>query len=293
MSSMQAFMSRTMADSFLLTWNILSVASFIVPFFIFVIGRATSDRWMQNWENRQNQNNNDGQNGNNYGGEYNNQYGEYSSWNNPECYDEYGYYHGPTHWWQFWKKCNYGEGEDRNEERAAPWWYIWGGDERRDDPENEGRNAAVTFMYLWSLLLLGGLAYMGNCTDMKLHKLESLRWMLVGMANFLFALIVMVIGLEGVVVDPREMERDGFYGQSAVLLLITSIFALVQSIVFLSWTTKRINVLKALEQERLINGEKPPSNGPGADGEYVSVEYDKQITKSTGNNASPPGYIAN
>ena len=31
-------------------------------------------------------------------------------------------------------------------------------------------------------------------------------------------------------VDAREMERDGFYGQTAVLLLITSFFALIQSI---------------------------------------------------------------
>lgn len=263
--SMQSFMSKIMADSFLLTWNILSVVAFIIPFFIWVIGRATSDRWNDYYEN-QNNNQNDEQNG-----QYNNQYGQNSSWNNPSCYDEYGYYHGPTHWWQFWKRCNYGDGEGNDNDRRAPWWYIWGGEER-GNPEDEGR-AVIIFMYLWMLVLLGGVAYIGNNTAMTLHKLEVLRWILIGFANFCFMVMVMVIGLEGIEVDAREMERDGFYGQTAVLLLFTSFFALVQSIVFISWTTKRINVLKSLQEESLTG------SGKSDTGEYVSVEYDKQIAK--------------
>lgn len=287
---MQAFMSRMMADRFLLVWNISAVVTFMIPFFIFVIGRARSDEWNQYWEEKENNNNNENNNENNYNnGQYNNG-NQNNGWNNPNCYDEYGYYQGPTHWWEFWKKCNYGEEEGEENDQRSPWWYIWGGEER--EPEEEGRSAAVTFIYLWMLILFSGLVYMGNNTNMSLTKLELLRYLLFGFANLCFVLIVLLIGLEGIEVDAREMERDGFYGQTAVLLWITSVFGMIQSIIFISWTTKRINVLKSLQEEDSPTDVVGMKSETGT-GDYVAVEYDQQLAKTNNGQQAPPGYVLN
>lgn len=289
--TMPGFVSRIMADSFLLVWNISAVVTLLVPLFTFVIGRARSDEY-DNSNDNGDDNNNNNNNGNNY--------------NNPNCYDNYGYYHGPTHWYQFWKRCNYGDGEEEGEEDnefQSPWWYIWGGEEDRQR-EEEGRKPAVTFMYLWILVLFAGLVYMGNTTNMQVSKLEHLRWMLIGFANVCFAILVLLIGLEGIEVEGREMEREGFYGQTAVLLWITAVFGLITSIVFISWTTKRIKkIVRSLQHDETRNndgsstaavGMKSLENG-GATGDYVSVEYDQQVTnmKNRESQPAPPGYITN
>ena len=135
---------------------------------------------------------------------------------------------------------------------------IWGEREGRD-PEEEG-SGAVLFVYLWTLLLFAGLIFVGNTTGMTINKLQVLRLALFGFVNYCFVTIILLVGLEGAIeTEGREIEEDGFYGQRAVLLLVTCFFAMVQSIVFISWTTKRLKHLYAA------------ANKP--DG-YVDADYD-------------------
>jgi len=257
-------LSRLTSDTFILIWNVACIVTFLLPFMSFVLGRLTT-----NDQNNDNNNDNNNNNENNYGNNY----------NNPDCYDEYGYYYGPTHWWQFWKTCSNNNGQDDNDndndEMQSPWWYIWGEREGQGNPEEEGKGALL-FVYIWTLVIFAGLAYLGNTTGMAVNKLESMRWILLGFANYCFVIIVLLIALEGVESEGREMEETGFYGQTAVLLLMTCIFAMIQSIVFVSWTTKRLKHLKVMEEQQ------SSSNTEKSD-EYVAVEYDNSPP-------APPGY---
>jgi hypothetical protein len=136
---------------------------------------------------------------------------------------------------------------------------VWGEDRREGrDPEDEGKGT-VLFVYVWTLVAIAGLLYLGNSTGMATNKLEGLRWACVGFANYCFIIMVLVVGLEAITVEGRELEEDGFYGQTAVLLMLTCFFGLIQSIVYISWTGKRIakNTM--------------PDNSDG----YVNVEYEK------------------
>jgi hypothetical protein len=97
-------------DPFLLSWNVGSLVTIFLPLLIFTIARLTNkEDWNYN-DQQQEQDNNNNYNNNPYA--------------NPENYDEYGYYVGPTHWWQFWKKNNNGEGGGENELRT-PWWCMF------------------------------------------------------------------------------------------------------------------------------------------------------------------------
>ena len=101
--------ARLPSDSFLLVWNVASVVTFLLPLMAFSIARLTSDQ-------DGNENQGDDQNENYYNNNY----------QNPDNYDEYGNYVGPTHWWEFWKSNNNGQNdgqeENDNDERGAPWW---------------------------------------------------------------------------------------------------------------------------------------------------------------------------
>lgn len=244
-------LARIKSDTFLLVWNVASIVTFILPLLSFSVARLTS-------EGDEDQNNE-------------NQY--QSNYDNPDYYDEYGVYIGPTHWWQFWKKNNNNgqDGdEDRDENFGAPWWYIWGEREGRD-PEEEGQGA-VLFVYLWTIMLFATLFYVGNSTRMAVSSLQTLRWILFGFANYCFVTIILLIGIEGAVeTEGREIEETGFYGQRSVLLMVTCIFGFAQSLVFLSWTTKRI---KHIAADKLV--------GENSD-EYVNVEF-------TGQQSPTPGY---
>jgi len=248
-------LSKLTSDTFILIWNVACIVTFLLPFISFVIGRLTNDGQQQN----ENDDNNDNNNNNNY--------------NNPDYYDEYGNYVGPTHWWQFWKRSNTNNGQDdnNNDEKTSPWWYIWGEEREGQNPEEEGKGALL-FVYIWTLVIFAGLAYLGNTTGMAVSKLEALRWILIGFANYCFVIIVLLIALEGVEAEGREIEETGFYGQTAVLLLTTCIFALFQSIVYVSWTTKRLNHLKAMDE----------SSSTEKSDEYVAIEYDNSPVTTTG-----------
>lgn len=244
----KAAIARMTSDSFLLAWNVSSAVTFLFPLLAFSVARLTSER---EWNQNENQN----QDENYYDDPY----------QNPENYDEYGNYVGPTPWWQFWKSSNNGQYEEEgsNDERGAPWWYIWGereGQERRDEDES----GAVLFAYLWTLLFFVGLAYLTNTTRKAIGPVESLRLALFGFANYCFVIIILLVGIEDAIeTEGREIEEDGFYGQRSVLLLVTVFFALVQCVAFAFWTTKRLKNLKAAA---LIETQS----------EYVNVDFESK-----------------
>ena len=105
-----SFFARIVSDTFLLTWNVASAVTFLLPLFAFTVARLTSE---QEYDENQNYD----QNNNNY---YSDPY------QNPNNYDQYGNYVGPTHWWEFWKRNNgnqyYEEDQRSNDENVAPWW---------------------------------------------------------------------------------------------------------------------------------------------------------------------------
>jgi magnesium-transporting ATPase (P-type) len=118
----------------------------------------------------------------------------------------------------------------------------------------------VLFVYVWLLVCIAALIYLGNSTGNESSKLEGMRWALVGFANVCLTTMVLLVGLEAIEVEERELEEDGFYGQTSVLLFLTCLFALVQSIVFIGWTGKRLATQQAL---------------PEKSDDYVHVNYDR------------------
>jgi hypothetical protein len=105
-----------MGDPFVLTWNVSAIVTILLPLLAFTTARLTNQEDWYNYQQNQNQNGEENGQNNNYNDPY----------ANPENYDEYGNYVGPTHWWQFWKKNNRnnnneGGGEQREYDRT-PWW---------------------------------------------------------------------------------------------------------------------------------------------------------------------------
>mmetsp|Transcript_39063 Transcript_39063/g.94473 ORF Transcript_39063/g.94473 Transcript_39063/m.94473 type:complete len:273 (+) Transcript_39063:311-1129(+) len=225
------------SDPFTLIFNVGMMISLGLPMLAYMIARLTNEQYQQEQQNQQEQNQED----------YQQQYYQ-------QNYDQYGNYVGPTHWWQFWKKNNngyyYGEDQqqqqeeqnDRENEIRSPWWYIWGDDREgeRGDPEIQGKGAMI-FIYLWTLLLVAGLIYLANTTDMKAAKLEKFRWALTGFLNYCLVTMILLTSLEGgIQVEGRDLEEDGWYGQTAVLIFLTCLFGLIQSIAYIVWSGKRI-----------------------------------------------------
>ncbi|KAL3909130.1 MAG: hypothetical protein SGARI_002753, partial [Bacillariaceae sp.] len=201
---------------------------------------------------------------------------------NPENYDEYGNYVGPTHWWQFWKKSNnnYQNGEDGggnsgDEQDRTPWWFVWGEQQREGGQEEEEGSTAVLIIYIWTLVAVAGMIYLANTTGMAANKLEGLRWALLGFANYCFVTMVLLIGLEGIDTEGRALEEDGFYGQTAVLLFLTCFFGIIQSIVFVSWTSKRLaaasEAASPTKQEGFVNVDYERSSESG----YMGPQAEK------------------
>jgi hypothetical protein len=116
---------------------------------------------------------------------------------------------------------------------------IWGEQEAQGAEEDEGKGV-VLFVYIWTIVALFGMIYLGNTTGLLVQKLEGFRWALVGFANYCFITMVLIAGLDAIQTEGPELEEDGWYGQVAVLLLLTCFFGLVQSLIFVSWTGKRI-----------------------------------------------------
>lgn len=125
---------------------------------------------------------------------------------------------------------------------------IWGEDQAEREPDDEG-NGAVLFVYVWMLVAFAAIVYLGNTTEMLPNKLEGFRWALVGFANCCLVIMVLLIGLEAIEIDARELEGDGFYGQTAVLLLMTCFFSLIQALVFIVWGGKRFKAQEASSEK--------------------------------------------
>lgn len=151
---------------------------------------------------------------------------------------------------------------------------VWGEQQREGNPEEEG-STAVLFIYIWTLVAVAGMIYLANTTGMAANKLEGLRWALLGFANYCFVTMVLLIGLEGIETEGRALEEDGFYGQTAVLLFLTCFFGLIQAIVFVSWTSKRLAAAQEAssptKQEGFVNVDYERSSESG----YIGAEAEK------------------
>lgn len=100
--------ARFCSDTFTLAWNAGAVVTLLIPLLAFTGARLSNS---YDWEQ---------------GGGENQNGGYWSDYNNPDNYDEYGQYVGPSHWWQFWKGAGEGGDGDNNNndngERRSPWW---------------------------------------------------------------------------------------------------------------------------------------------------------------------------
>jgi hypothetical protein len=98
-------------DPLVVNWNLGSFVTVFFPLISFTVARLTNkEDWNYDGQQQQQQQ----QQQQNYD---NNYYDE-----NPEDYDEYGNYVGPTHWWQFWKMNKNSEGGGGGDVTRAPWW---------------------------------------------------------------------------------------------------------------------------------------------------------------------------
>jgi hypothetical protein len=110
----------------------------------------------------------------------------------------------------------------------------------------------MIFIYIWTLLLIAGLIYLANTTNMETPKLTKLRWALMGFVNYCLVTMILLSSLEGgIQVEGRELEEDGWYGQTSVLVFLTCLFGLVQSIAFIAWTGKRIGNKEEIKSDDL------------------------------------------
>lgn len=293
--------ARFCSDTFTTVWNGASVVTLFLPLLAFSSARLRNE---YDWEQQQN--------------------GENSAWgdyNNPDNYDEYGHYVGPSHWWQFWKN----DQEGHNDERRTPWWCklkthvggplirprlvlddcsdlktpvhsfrirqcniystdIWG--EQEPHAEDDGGDGTMIFVYIWTLIALGGMIYLGNTTGMAIDKLQTFRLALFAFANSCFITMVLIGGLHVIESEGPDVEEDGWYGQVAVLLLLTTAFGLAQSLLFISWTGKRIKKMNAAVIEEKTDGyvnvehETPPVQAkPTTDG-YVNMVYESNTAQA-------------
>jgi hypothetical protein len=97
-----------------------------------------------------------------------------------------------------------------------------------------------------------GLVYMANTTNMAAAKLNAFRWALFGFLNYCLVTMILLASLEGgIEVEGRELEEDGWYGQTSVLVFLTCLFGLIQSIVFIAWSGKRIGTKEDLNSQEV------------------------------------------
>jgi magnesium-transporting ATPase (P-type) len=140
---------------------------------------------------------------------------------------------------------------------------VWGNHEGENAEHKV--NSAVLFVYLWVLVSIAALIYIGNSTGNESSRLQAMRWALVGFANVCLTTMVLVVGLGAIEVEEHELEEDGFYGQTSVLLFLTCLFGLVQSIVFFGWIGKRLEAQRSLPEKSdgyvHVNYIRSPSHG--------------------------------
>mmetsp|Transcript_20412 Transcript_20412/g.56798 ORF Transcript_20412/g.56798 Transcript_20412/m.56798 type:complete len:254 (-) Transcript_20412:1016-1777(-) len=202
------------SNRFLLVWNLASILTFVVPLLSFTIARGNGNN---NYDDEEEQNGN-----NDYDGDDNGDQNQQQQ----------------SHWWQFWKSSTtYDEDEDQrsnSQDSGSPWWWVWSSEE--GEPEEEGQGTLL-FVYLWTLLLLGAITFFGNnvITNGERNQQKDLVWVLLGYLNTGFLSSVLVAGLGVVEVGGREVEETGWYGQTSVLVFLTSMMGVIHSAIFLLW----------------------------------------------------------
>ena len=139
---------------------------FVLPLFIFTVARLANGN-NNNQQEQQNEYNNQQQNNNNY--DYNQQ---------DKC-----------RWWQWGCSDNYQyqqeQGSRDEGDNALPWWWPWSEDERRRDPE-DAANPTLVVIYLWTLLMIGGIMFYAYKTVKDLRDMVGLAVSLLMLANCAF-----------------------------------------------------------------------------------------------------------
>lgn len=194
---------------FLLAWCVSAALAVLVPLVMYGAARLTNN-------NNDNQDENDNNNNNNQDGNYN------------------------CNWWQWsCRRAANNNGDDDNnnnnnnndqDEYSAPWWWLWSEEERDRD---EDTNGALIFVYVWSLLVFGGIVAFGISSHRRNADMNAVVAALVVFMQFSFLSLFFLGGMEGgVQSEGRELEDNGFYGQFPVLMFVTSLFWTVFSLVF-------------------------------------------------------------
>ena len=211
---------------------------FFLPLLTFTWARLT----------HQNNDENEQQNNNNYD---NNQQHNYNQQQN-------------CHWWQWSCSDNYQyeENNSRDErDNALPWWWPWAEDERRRDPE-EMASPTLVVIYIWTLLMLGGILFYAYKTVKDLRDMVGLAVSFLMLANFSFISCLYLGSLEGAVEDDgRVVEEQGFYGQFGVLLYLTNFCATIFGVVWFFLVRNMVN------DQHTTKVEVTPSD-------YMKAEYE-------------------
>jgi len=200
-------------DKLLVPWLVLGLLSFVVPLIVMGGARASLRRQQQYEDGGQDDGQGDDQQ------QYN---GNYSG----------------CRWWQWHcsRNNNYNNNNqngEQNDERTTPWWWFGATEEQRRDREEQGYHPALTFTYVWSLLLFCGILYFGYREVRNGSDLYRVAATLAVYANLCLATMVLVGGLEGgVQTEGRELEEQGFYAQFAVMMFLTNLFCMIFSMAF-------------------------------------------------------------
>jgi hypothetical protein len=147
-------------------------------------------------------------------------------------------------WWQ-WGCSNYDENQqDENgdeDDNALPWWWLWSEDERRRDPEDMV-NPTLVVIYLWTLVMMGGILFYAYKTVKDLRDMVGLAVSLLMLANFSFISMMYLGSLEGAVDDDgKAIEEQGFYGQFGVMLYLTNLLACIFAVGWFFMVRRMIN----------------------------------------------------
>jgi hypothetical protein len=147
-------------------------------------------------------------------------------------------------WWQ-WGCSDYDDNQqDENgdeDDNSLPWWWLWSEDERRRDQEDMV-NPTLVVIYLWTLLILGGILFYAYKTVKDLRDMVGLAVSLLMLANFSFISMMYLGSLEGAVEDDgRVIEEHGFYGQFGVMLYLTNLLASVFAVGWFFLVRRMIN----------------------------------------------------
>jgi hypothetical protein len=201
---------------FLLMWSFATLLTVSAPVVIFGIARlANTASSSSAYQQSQYANAQSAQNAAAYNSAYYNGGQQYSK----SCY-----------WWQSgcdnsYQAKSYAEGENH-----APWWWLWSEDERRED----GVIApTVIVVYIWHVIVLWALFIYGRRSVVGGASLHGVSVTCLMFANYSFVSMLLLGGLTGAVFDDADsLDKDGWYGQTGVLLYMTEIASVILGICY-------------------------------------------------------------